>query len=1189
MKCFLSTLALLAFSFLPQHIKAQQTSSKTLLWRISGNGMQKPSYLYGTMHLKDRRLFFFGDSVYKSIETAEGFAMELDPNEMMDSLFTKMGKGDTTTLLRKLLDEKKFKSVSKKLEKKFGMPADKISRKKLIEERENWYYNIHKSDDMKSVVDLYLYDIAHKQGKWVGGIEDVNDQFGIKDELGKDVNIAEYVDDDNEEKKKDYLEKMISIYADQDLEELDLWVSGSQSQKSKDLLLVNRNIKMAYRMDSLAHVRTSFFAVGAAHLPGESGLISLLQSKGFSVTPVFSSKKITPEKYVYDAKEIPWVKFSEPEGAYSVEMPAKPSDLKTQGGEVNFKIYADLVSNTVYMSGFSFVGTDEKRGDMMDRMIKSFASKGFDKKEERKISNKGIEGNEMIAVMEKVYYRFQIFSMEDKVFIAMAGAEKRDNLFANDAERFFKSLTMNASLVAKPNSWVNYKDSSKAFDISFPKKPGIDKLKVNETDKNFETNSYTAFDIANNTYYMVVVSDTKKGYVISDDSTIFNVKLSYFKEQQSPISDLRYFTIDGNQAMSFSAQSKQEGLDYISKLLVVCRGNRSYTVAAITQKGKEDYPDITRFFRSFQLSPYRQNKWSEQKGYGNAFSTWAPSSLDTDKPDTTGLSGQELEDALTAATKRVQVLAHEPYSTTTYNVNIYPLSKYYWAKSDSSFLADQIATYFSDSNSANAKAKPGQYDSLVYKKEVTNGQVKGLEILVKNAAKSYYKRVRVFAHGDSVYHLFVMAAYDIVTNENNNKFFDDFRFSKEDLSSNILKNKTAGILANLESKDSATLANARTAIENAPFEATDLPLLHQAYLKTYPVDTTNYYNSVNEIINDAINKVHDSSTVAFVKRNYVSGTTQAPELKMDMLDMLASQQTKTAVATLKELLLKDPPPKGNASAFIYQLADSLTLSVDLFPEVGQFFGDSILGPGMIRLASDLIDSNLLQKDILQQYMGGIFHTANAQLVKLKKDKEDYPAFNSYVIDVLEKLNSLQSNGLLNGFAKVGDLYTKQSALLALLKNKQPVPAVEINKIAADKGYRTSFYSALKKIGKQQLFPAAFFTQPLFAEGYIYNYIDDDDAENVVCKLLGERLASVKGAQQRFYLFKVSFEYDGEVESHLAVCGKFDLNKKKVEVKDEDLTIKVFYDSKFEPATITKLFDQYVKDENLAAATPALKE
>ena len=41
--------------------------SNTLLWRISGNGLTRPSYLFGTMHLTDKRIFYFGDSLYKAL------------------------------------------------------------------------------------------------------------------------------------------------------------------------------------------------------------------------------------------------------------------------------------------------------------------------------------------------------------------------------------------------------------------------------------------------------------------------------------------------------------------------------------------------------------------------------------------------------------------------------------------------------------------------------------------------------------------------------------------------------------------------------------------------------------------------------------------------------------------------------------------------------------------------------------------------------------------------------------------------------------------------------------------------------------------------------------------------------------------------------------------------------------------
>ncbi|MEO5890176.1 MAG: TraB/GumN family protein [Ferruginibacter sp.] len=1185
MRLILPVIVFFIFFFTPSLSVAQETSAKTLLWRISGNGLQKPSYLYGTMHLKDRRLFFFGDSVYKSMEASEGFAMELDPNAMMDSIFSKIGEADTTTLLRKLLDEKKFKSVSKKLEKKFGMPADKISRKQLIAERENWYYHIQKSDDMNTVVDLYLYNIAHRQGKWVGGIEDVEDQLGIKDELGKDINIMEYVDDNDEGKRKVYLDKMIAVYAAEDIDKIEEMINGSQSQKSRDLLLVNRNIKMASRMDSMSHVRNSFFAIGAAHLPGDAGVISLLKRKGFVVTPVFSSKKIAPEKYTYTAKQIPWIKFLEPDSAYTVELPGKPSDLKVSEDVVKFKVFADLVSSMVYMTGFSLFSSDEKPAALTDKMIKSFLSRGFEKKEERKVSNNGTAGTEMIAVMKNVYYRLQIFPFADKLFVVMAGAEKKENLSSKDAERFFTSFTMNSTLTAKPNTWTNFTDESKAFDISFPKKPGVDKLNLSETAKSIETTTYTALDVANNTYYLVVVNDTKRGFIMNEDSLVFDDKLSYYKQNNIAVSDKREFRFENNSAMSFTAKTNKDGVDYVSKILIICRGNRNYSILAVTEKGREDYPDITQFFRSFKLLPFKEKQWSKNDIHD--FTTWSPSSFERQLPDTAGLSVEEAMVQLNESTKLIQFIAHDPYSATSYHVNIHPVSKYYSAKNDSIFLSEQLETYFSDTVSYFAKLHPSHFDSLISKKAITNGKIKGYEIWVKNASESYYKRVRILPHGDSSYHLFTLAPYASITDQKTNKFFEEFRFLNEEMPSTIQKKKTALILADMAGSDSATKAEARSAINITTFDSTDLPLLFTAYLKKYPVDTTQY-NTVNEKISNAIGTIHDSSIVSFVMDNYITGTVNSPELKMDMLKMLARQKTRSGTLALKELLLKNLPLTGSANLLINTLTDSLPLSGLLFPEAARFFGDSLLGAGMIRLAVELVDSNLLPKDILLNNVSGIMHTATSQFRQLKKDIDDYPFFSDYIIDVLGKINSKQSVSLLNQFVKITDLYVKQNAVLALLKNNQAAPAVDVQLIAADKGYRTSFYKELKTIGKQALFPPVFLTQQQFAEGYLYNYTSDDDMANPVIRLLGERVASINGIERRFYLYKISFEYDESKETHLAICGPFDINRKKVDLKEDDISIKLFYDEEFKLSSVNKLYEGFITDEKTKAALPANK-
>ena len=63
-----------------------QKLPNTLLWRIQGNGLGKPSYLYGTMHVNDPRLFNLGDSLLNAISTSEGFANELDLNQITPML-----------------------------------------------------------------------------------------------------------------------------------------------------------------------------------------------------------------------------------------------------------------------------------------------------------------------------------------------------------------------------------------------------------------------------------------------------------------------------------------------------------------------------------------------------------------------------------------------------------------------------------------------------------------------------------------------------------------------------------------------------------------------------------------------------------------------------------------------------------------------------------------------------------------------------------------------------------------------------------------------------------------------------------------------------------------------------------------------------------------------------------------------
>src|SRR3954466_14325908 len=72
----LTVLATVSFSQVKK-ITAQKYPS--LLWEITGNGMKKPSYLFGTMHISNKMVFHLSDSFYNAIRRADVVALELSP------------------------------------------------------------------------------------------------------------------------------------------------------------------------------------------------------------------------------------------------------------------------------------------------------------------------------------------------------------------------------------------------------------------------------------------------------------------------------------------------------------------------------------------------------------------------------------------------------------------------------------------------------------------------------------------------------------------------------------------------------------------------------------------------------------------------------------------------------------------------------------------------------------------------------------------------------------------------------------------------------------------------------------------------------------------------------------------------------------------------------------------------------
>lgn len=1130
-------------------VSAQQKYPSTLLWKITGKNLAQPSYLYGTMHVQDRRLFYFGDSLYAALEKAEGFAIEVNPDEMMDSLYKSISQGDTSMLLKKILSDAEFKKLEKKLEKKFKISADKITTTKLAQEKRRMKGMLQKKDDMNTIMDLYLFSIAKKQGKYTGGIEDLADQYRISDEIGK-FDINEFIKEDTSQYRF-YLEKMMQIYINKDLTALNAMVDNGNAG-FRDMLLIKRNRKMAMRMDSLAHVRTTFFAVGAAHLPGDSGVISLLKQSGYTLEPVFASKNITPEDYKYTAKAAIWVKVEDENKMCHIEMPGMPGEVQVKE-ILPMKMYMDLSDMSLYGIAVTPLSEEEAKSDsVFDRLVERYRKTAFDIKSVKPVLYQNIKGVEIYAKQEgATEFRYRLLIKGNKLFMVIFGAQSKDDLYGSNAEKFMNSLTFNEASIEGSNKWQQFTSEKNAFTMMMPGKT-IEAQQKNEAGESAD--QYSSVDYSDGCYYMVAVRDTKPGYFIENDSV-------YFQEYKKNMNDIGLYDIkefatvkfkDYN-ACHFTATQKVSNSEIFIEGYLIRRGNRTYIPMAVMPKEKADFPQVTNFFRSFNIIPFKATAWKEQHLENTGISIISPGIFIKEYDDTASYLYNP--DVITYRTQDIN-------SAESYSLEIERISPLYWSNSDSLFFRNR------------ANSSKGFNDSILTWKYQDKG-IKQAEVLIQGPGSGIFKRYNFCLNGDTLY---TLINYQ---NERNDsltaKYFSGIHFPMQ-YPTSIFKNKTAALLQALQSKDSSITVPARKVARSVDFTHDDLPLLYNAVLLKY-ASFRNSYEKVNDLLAGEIKKLEDSTVIDFAEKHYLVNDNYDEESRMLLLELLAEHKTTASYKLLKQLLLNNPPQKGTVFSLINTVADTLELIKDIFPAGSALYSDTTMGPGIAKLANNLSDSNLVAPADILQNESGLIALADKQYDELKKDNDAYPDYISEVITLLGRFNTDKTNALLNKFLQLPVMWIKNNAILALLKNNKPVAVAEIRKFSNDKEWRTSFYESLKEIKRTSFFPKENYSQLKFAESYLYNSLNSDYEVYVKStQLVKEKTAEINGKTQRFYIYKVVLNEDDTKTTYFAVCGAFDMDKNIAEIKMEDRDVYLNFEDAFSLSAVDELFKKYIDEK-----------
>jgi len=279
---------------------APTESDTSLLWRISGNGLNEASHLFGTIHMIPSEDYFLPATVKTALNDAERVAFEIDPRDMQDptALFSLMGSINmlNDTSLSDLLTEAEYDTVANYF-KEAGLPFFFFEKMKPLfiaslvgQDLDLAGGGFGSGGGIKSY-ELELTTMATDAEKEILGLETMEFQLGLFDSIPYGIQaqmLLEAVRADTGE-GEDQFSEMVDMYKRQAVAEMANMISeeGSDAGRFEELLLTRRNENWMNPMVEIMQKGKAFFAVGAGHLGNTKGVIALLRQAGYTVEAVY--------------------------------------------------------------------------------------------------------------------------------------------------------------------------------------------------------------------------------------------------------------------------------------------------------------------------------------------------------------------------------------------------------------------------------------------------------------------------------------------------------------------------------------------------------------------------------------------------------------------------------------------------------------------------------------------------------------------------------------------------------------------------------------------------------------------------------------------------------------------------------------------------------------------------------------
>jgi len=457
-------------------LRAQQWIKKypSLLWEITGNGLTKPSYLYGTRHVSEKLAFNLSDTFYVALQKVDMVALELDHDTWLKESIDYEEARNQTEFTNSYSRPMPFYRKAFKL----NIPDEKDLKRFLKSTPDVINNMLYRSSNTRgdfeedTYLDLYIFQAGKKLNKKAVGLEN----FKRSREMVKKAEMCDEEVPDKElqeqfrlklkelEGDKSYSEISEYAYRMGDLDLIDsLFTLTETTPCYRQHMLNDRNIVMANRMDSIMKHNSLFTGVGAAHLAGKDGVIELLRRKGYSVRPVtytdgFGNKMV---KKLEDLRcPVTFSQSSSADSAFSVSVPGPLSELSDAGAAKTY-LFNDMTNGAYYyirrLNYFSGITKETSKAMMIriDSLIfENIPGKVLSRKNIK--SKNGYPGYDIVNKTRRGdVQRQQIFVTPEEIYIFKMSGTREYVQTGTEADQYFSSITFKTSKTELDKKYVS--------------------------------------------------------------------------------------------------------------------------------------------------------------------------------------------------------------------------------------------------------------------------------------------------------------------------------------------------------------------------------------------------------------------------------------------------------------------------------------------------------------------------------------------------------------------------------------------------------------------------------------------------------------------------------------------------------------------------------------------------------------